>query len=247
MSVYTTQLRWPIEQYKSDHPDAAYDDYGFDAGIWAMLGLDEYPIFDESYRPTLNAAIIRHYYFREIGFETLAQFAFYVRAEMAICMPYYNRLYAAQLQITDPLSDRDFSHNETWGSDETGSRTDTGSSNTTVSDNSTTESHDRTVFENTPMNMLEDGALDGPSANYATNITWGDGQSSIRDDTETASSSTANQTTAANKKGLRDYTEKGRARSQTELYLEYQKAARSIDAMVVEHLAPYFFAVYRAM
>ena len=72
MSVYTTQLRWPIEQYKSDHPDAVYDDYGFNEGIWTMLGLDEYPIFDESHRPALNAAIIRHYYFREIAFETLA-------------------------------------------------------------------------------------------------------------------------------------------------------------------------------
>lgn len=247
MSVYTTQLRWPIEQYKADHPDAVYDDYGYNAGIWAMLGLDEYPIYDESHRPALNAAIIRHYYFREIAFETLAQFAWYVRAEMQTCMPYFNRLYAAQLQVTDPLTDRDFAHAETWGSDETGSRNDTITSSITTNNTSSTESHDRTVFESTPMNELEAGALDGPSANYATNITWGDGRSSIRDDTETSGTASATQATTANKAGTRDYTEKGRARSQTELYLEYQKAARSIDAMVVEHLAPYFFAVYRAM
>ncbi|WP_459617235.1 hypothetical protein, partial [Enterobacter hormaechei] len=63
MSKYTTELRWIIEN-------------GYD------LQLNEYPIFDENYREELNQKIINHYYFREIGFETVGLFRFYLKQTM---------------------------------------------------------------------------------------------------------------------------------------------------------------------
>ena len=77
MSKYTTQLRWLIE--------TNYD-----------LGLQDYPIFDESYRKHLNKTIIDHFMFREIGFETAALFKHYLNATMNEIMPYYNVLYKQQ-------------------------------------------------------------------------------------------------------------------------------------------------------
>jgi hypothetical protein len=38
------------------------------------IGLDDYPIFDENYRDTLNTRIESFYYDHEIGFETTEQF-----------------------------------------------------------------------------------------------------------------------------------------------------------------------------
>lgn len=67
------------------------------------LPLDEYPIFDENHRATLNDKIISHYYFREIGQETPSRFAFNLRRKMNEIMPYYNQLYESEMIKYDPL------------------------------------------------------------------------------------------------------------------------------------------------
>lgn len=105
MSVYTTQLRWIVERLQHQaHADP--DDFSC---CYQYLGLDSYPIFDESYRSTLNDKIIRHYYFREIGFETSAQFAWFLRNTMNERMPYFNKLYESELVQFDPLTNKKYS------------------------------------------------------------------------------------------------------------------------------------------
>lgn len=234
MSKYTTQLRFPIEQklsnlgYNQKESNWKY--------TYEMLGLKDYPIFNEAYRETLNNKIIRSYYFREIGFETLGQFSWQMRRTMFEIMPYYNQLYESQDLVTDPMYSTNMDYSETWTRDEkitdttntdetrkeerneTQSKTtdeeqvttglkDTTSENTvgtgntrTVSettsnkkvededtsnvrtDNLTSTSHTtlkettvttddaRNIFEDTPMNALDSGAVE--NYNYATNITY---------------------------------------------------------------------------
>lgn len=84
MSRYTTELRYLIE--------GKFD-----------LGLNEYPIWDESYRSTLNEKIFKHYYFREIGFETEALFKFKLNEKMEEIMPYFNKLYETTQMEYDPI------------------------------------------------------------------------------------------------------------------------------------------------
>ena len=74
MSSYTVELRQLIQN-------------GYD------IGLKDYPIFDESYRETLNNKIITHYWMREIGAETAGLFKLYLNRTMGEIMPYYNQLY----------------------------------------------------------------------------------------------------------------------------------------------------------
>ena len=68
------------------------------------LGLEQYPIFDETYRDTLNDKIIKHYWFYEIGHETESMFRFALNRKMAEIMPYYNQLYQSTKLSFDPLS-----------------------------------------------------------------------------------------------------------------------------------------------
>ena len=110
MSDYTTQLRWPVEQIQRETMSDP-DDY---SKCYRALGLDTYPIFDESYRAQLNDKIIRHFYFREIGFETLAQFRWYVRNTMYENMPYFNQLYDSLNLITDPITNQKYTWGETY-------------------------------------------------------------------------------------------------------------------------------------
>ena len=42
---------------------------GDESADTAVLGLDDYPIFDESHRSVLNQKIVRRYWLREIGIE----------------------------------------------------------------------------------------------------------------------------------------------------------------------------------
>ena len=114
MSKYTTQLRWIVEQIGNGLPVPEGQDFA-DA-VYRYIGLDKYPIFDETYRHGLNDKIIEHFYFREIGFETAAQFAFYLRRTMNEIMPKYNKMFQAQLTINmqDALYDYYTNRTETY-------------------------------------------------------------------------------------------------------------------------------------
>lgn len=68
------------------------------------LALNDYPIFNEDYRPILNQKIIEHFYFREIGFETPDRFNHYLHMSMHENMPYFNQLYKSELLKFDPLA-----------------------------------------------------------------------------------------------------------------------------------------------
>ena len=86
MSRYTTEFRHLFDNYNDE-----------------MLGLAQYPIFDETYRERLNSLIKNTYAFEEINFETPARFCWYLRNKMQLIMPYYNKLYDALLLNFDPF------------------------------------------------------------------------------------------------------------------------------------------------
>lgn len=192
MSIFTTELRYPIEQYQDDN---GLDRRTYDAGVYQLIGLDEYPIFEESYRSKLNNKIIEHYYFKEIGTDTLGRFRWYMRTTMNEIMPYFNALYEAQNSITDPMTNRNLSWREVWQLAETGGYTTDRDGGTTYGrrDVATTESEtdygrtehranggkdtqlagstkDKVIHSETPMNELQTNAVE--NGNYATDVTF---------------------------------------------------------------------------
>lgn len=108
MAIYTTQLRSIVEQCQADY-HAGPDDF---TCAYERLGLADYPIFDESYRQQLNDKIIRHYYFCEIGDETVARFRWHLRMTMFEQMPYFNQLYESLNMVTDPLTNMHYTYSE---------------------------------------------------------------------------------------------------------------------------------------
>lgn len=88
------------------------------------LGLDDYPIFDEDYRPVLNQAIVDHFLMREIGAETPAQFIFFLNRRMRENMPKANALFQFYAENAGHLVDE--YRRESTGSDQGSS---SGSSN----------------------------------------------------------------------------------------------------------------------
>lgn len=105
MSKYTTELRFICEQKTgySESVGLSQSDTVIEKALDKVFNFD-FPLFDETYRKTLETKIIKHYYFREIGFETVGLWQFYLNERLNLIMPYYNKLYTAFLKDIDPLS-----------------------------------------------------------------------------------------------------------------------------------------------
>ena len=162
MSIYTTQLRWIVERLQTQ-AGSQPDDF---SACYQYLGLNDYPIFDENYRSLLNDKIIRHFYFREIGFETAAQFAWYLRRTMHENMPYFNQLYSSLNLITDPITNRKYSWSETYELAQGGSTSTTDTERTTSSLNRVENTTDDIDYGKVDTKETEYGRVDTKETEY---------------------------------------------------------------------------------
>lgn len=249
MSKYTTEIRWIVEHEESIQntplpPGQLYHD-----ATYRKLGLDSFPIFNESYRHTLADKIINHYYVREIGFETVALFAWYMRQTMWEIMPYYNKLYEAIELVTDPLIDYKRDYNEDWNvkNDDTEKQNYDNTRNTVTNSTANTTSNDENIYQDTPMSML-----DNPSPNpierkqFATNVTYDNGNTDSTSSTDTKNTLTGADTLSKDKNedGLRNKHITGINRSQADLLDEYAKKMLNIDVMIINELKDLFMVLW---
>lgn len=231
MSKYTTELRWVIEN-------------GYD------LQLNEYPIFDENYRQKLNQKIINHYYFREIGFETVGLFRFYLKQTMNEIMPYYNQLYESALLEIDPLNTINFT--ETLTRTKIGNDTKNFNEDTTVNSNgdsnsnSTKNTNFKDVESDTPQGMLRIGNIEGELyASYAR-ISKNEDTTNSTGHQETTDTQKRKNDEKINREDNENYTrtEKGNRESQSELLMKYRETFLNIDMQVINELNDLFMGLY---
>lgn len=110
MSKYTTEVRYICEHYAGLSESEGFE--GVEEIIEksrAKIFDFSYPIFDESYREILETKILTHYYTREIGLETVGLWKHFLKMRMNEIMPYYNKLYQAELLMPEnPFDDTDY-------------------------------------------------------------------------------------------------------------------------------------------
>lgn len=150
MSKYTTELRYICEYEAGLDESEGYNsiDDILTASAPNIFSFD-FPIFDETYRPVLEKAILRHFYTREISEETYGLWKLRLEDKMNLIMPYYNRLYETELLEFNPLYDVDLTTTHEGQFDGT---TNANNSNTrtlnTQRSISGTEDTDRTINQN---------------------------------------------------------------------------------------------------
>lgn len=168
MSKYTTEVRYICESYSGVIESQGYlkvDDI-IGGAIDQIFDFD-FPIFDESYRDVLCAKILKHYYTREIGAETVGLWKLWLNTRLNEIMPYYNQLYlSAQLEF-DPLHDTDLKTDYTR--DNTNSGDNTGSSLSMYADTPQGAVHH--LFNIGGVDNDGDGAPDDDGYGYLTNAT----------------------------------------------------------------------------
>lgn len=126
MSKYTTELRYIIEE-KGKPPEGSTILQKIQLAAPLIFHFD-YPIWDESDRLMLETMILQKYYMREIAFETVGLWEFYLQQKMMEIMPYYVELYKttqkqynflAPYEFSETYTDEGRRENHTTGTDST--------------------------------------------------------------------------------------------------------------------------------
>ena len=161
MSKYTTEVRYICEHFSGLSESVGYDDVEQVIKNCLPKIFDfNFPIFDESYRTVLETKILRHYYTREIGLETVGLWKLKLNTKLNEIMPFYNQLYKSELIEFNPLYDVELTRERKIQG--TGTKdTENGESREGESHTNTSQSSTNNVTENGDDKGSVNGTVDG--------------------------------------------------------------------------------------
>nr|DAH66975.1 MAG TPA: Lower collar protein [Caudoviricetes sp.] len=224
MSSYTTELRFICEQYSNlEQSRSGNVDKIIETAIPHIFDFD-FPIFDISYKDILCKKILKHYYTREIGFETVGLWKLKLNTKLNEIMPYYNLLYNERKAVIDKdlLSDI-VTTRESRGTDNREYRRDTQSNSENVT---------RDMYSDTPQ-----GALDNvENETYLTNASK----------TTNSQNNTGSENGVDKNNDMRNETVRTNFNGLTylDIYERYVKAFKDIDLMIINDLNDLFFMLW---
>lgn len=269
MSKYTTELRYICEQLANESGSKGYSDVNsiIEKAREKIFSFN-YDIFSEYYKNILETKILKHFYLREIGYETYGIFKLKLENKMQQIMPYYNKLYLSEDSITEPLKDFSRSHT-TKRTDDTStteknagttntSTTNATTSNTTSSASSENKSESVTVKKNRYSDTPQGGLTGIENDTYLTNVTLDDSsdrnnanasEKNITDETlnntQTIANTNSNDKTLTNKlTSVFEELESGNNQSQSDLLLKYRETFINIDMMIINELEELFLQIW---
>lgn len=265
MSKYTTELRFICENSAGLTESVGYSgiDEVLDKARDKVFDFD-FPIFDENYRNVLENKILKHYYTREIGAESVGLWKFWLNTRLNEIMPYYNQLYQSELIKFNPMYDVDlttdyqkvdngtnnrtgsFSEqgNHTENTDrvdnfgetkhETRNETNDGTNNTNTNNTSANKNDHWDYYSDTPQ-----GGINGLANNtYLTNARH------ITDDgTGSTSSSQNNSTTSNDIEVTADTSRGGSNTSEIDTTGTNSKSGNSTDNAIIKNTEDYLHHV----
>ena len=186
------------------------------------FGLQNYPIFNESYRNILNNNILNHYYENEIGFETANLFKFYLNQKLNEIMPYYNILYTAQEDI---IKDKLFDNVDLKETSNRINKTNTNSTSTSTSNN-------KNLFQDTPQGKIDMTIFEDQT--YATNLTLNNGK--INDESNSSGNN--------NEEFIRNIKGSNGGKYKIEILNDIKNNLMNIDLMVINELNDLFMQIF---
>lgn len=223
MSKYTTEVRFICESLAGNSESVGGN--GIDSVIQHAIPqiFDfDFPIFKPDYKNVLATKILKHYYTREIGYETYGLWKFKLNVRLNEIMPYFNQLYESTLLEFNPLLDVDYTrkHEGERNKEEQGKSEGT---NNTIN---------LSVYSDTPQGSVEnlDNGSYMTSASKTTDSTQGNNTSENKlKDVDSFLE------TVKGKMGGSDYSEK---------LMKYRQTFLNIDMMVIEALSDLFINLW---
>lgn len=177
MSKYTTEVRYICEHFSGLSESVGYNDAEQVIKNCLPKVFDfNFPIFDESYRSVLETKILRHYYTREIGLETVGLWKLKLNTKLNEIMPFYNQLYKSELIEFNPLYDVELTRERKIEG--------TGTKDTENGENRDGESHSENSQSNTNRvteNGVDNGTVNGTADGTQNQNTSGTGTNMYSD------------------------------------------------------------------
>ena len=223
MSKYTTEVRFICETFSGlDESKGCFNINEIIEQSRSKIFSFDYPIFDEKYRGVLETKILKHYYTREIGLETVGLWLHKLDVKMNEIMPYYNQLYKSCLLEFNPFYNTDFTTKRDIKTNEIG--------------NSTNETNTKTkeweLYSDTPQGSVKN--LENET--YLTNATKNTGDGNTLNKGET------------NVDNVQDYLEtvKGKVGGEnySSLLEQYRKTFLNIDMMIIDDISDLFMNIW---
>lgn len=173
MSTYSITLREMCQLYSDNEPS---ERDRMETARTKIFDFD-YPLFDETYRKDFETKFIRHFYMREIGYETEGLFKWYLEDWLTINMPYWNNMLKSELITFDPLTNTkmDATKNKTKTNTTHQESTTDGTNNSSTSQDGngtlTEDNFNRQIDADTPDTRMTLTTNDGQGIlEYASNI-----------------------------------------------------------------------------
>ena len=247
MSKYTTEVRFICENKAglSDSTGSNNVDEVLNES-WDKIFTSKVSFFDESYRAVLCKKILKHYYLREIGCETVGIWMLWMNTKLEEIMPYYNKLYESELIKFNPMYDVDLTRksDKTGNESGTGSRSATGNNTGTNSQTGNSSNVRKDLYSDTPQ-----GTLSGvESETYLTNARKinDSGENTVNGSTsgkyEDSESSSNNVDITENY--VESVSGKQGSGSYSKLLNEFRETFLNIDMLVIEEFEEMFMGLW---
>ena len=223
MSKYTTEVRYICETFSGlDESKGCFNINEIIEQSRSKIFSFDYPIFDEKYRGVLETKILKHYYTREIGLETVGLWLHKLDVKMNEIMPYYNQLYKSCLLEFNPFYNTDFTTKRDIKTNEKGNS----------KDETNTKTKEWELYSDTPQGSVKN--LENET--YLTNATKNTGDGNTLNKGET------------NVDNVQDYLEtvKGKVGGEnySSLLEQYRKTFLNIDMMIIDEVSDLFMNIW---
>lgn len=162
MSKYTTEVRYICEEKAGLEESTGFNDINkvIELSREKIFNFD-FPIYDESYRSVLETKILKHFYTREIGAESVGLWQMWLDTRLNEIMPYYNMLYESALLEFNPLYDVDVKTKRDTSFD--GTKDDTSRKTTSFSNESDRSNNSKTESSGTNENTINGSVIENHS------------------------------------------------------------------------------------
>lgn len=240
--------------------------FDFTYPLWSDNHAAEYP----NYKAYFESKILKRYYMREIGFETVAQFKLQLCNKLNEIMPYYNQLFESELldfEVFENVDMTNTSQKEDTGTDghtreNTSTTTDTSTTNTVTDGTSNTvrtpDLEEDTTIKNldtpqgTVSNLTDNGYLTNASKEHSEQTGTDTTNNTHEDETNTTFNGTSNTTSNESYEATNTFnsdtsdTSKGKNSSETysEMLNKYRGTFLNIEKDILDELNELFMLVY---
>ena len=239
MSKYTTEVRFICETFAGLSDSVGYNDVEtvISKAIPKVFNFD-FPIYDENYRVILETKILRHYYTREIAFETTGLWQLKLATKLNEIMPYYNKLYNSELYSFNPLYDVDLTKDRTGSRETNSSGSSTGHAD--FSDTTTVDNENWQYYQDTP----QGGLTNVNNLSYLTNATKNTDDNTTEREGENDSRTTTTEKVTDEDSYIEHVVGSNGGASYSAKIMEFRQTLLNIDLMIINELQDLFFLLW---